>query len=216
MMKKYILSIAILIFLIPSLAQAQRTRQASCANQESSHWYFMPYIGVGTAWYSYNLNGTVVDSKLNSYETEESNTMLTYDVGLMFLYHFDAINLGIGLEWQGFNGSSSNGFTSRDVSLYYYKAYGRIEVPIFSDSFNDFGAYANIGAILPNNAEGDDVKIGYLIDLGLYYNLIINKSSSFYFGLGYQQASFSSTIGQAVSKHRQSDLKLTLGYRIWF
>lgn len=215
-MKKYIIYLVLVLLVFPTVSNAQRTRQASCANQKTTNWYFMPYGGVGMAWYNYNLNGTVMDAQLNSYETEQSKTMLTYDVGLQLLYHMEAINLGIGLEWQGFNGSSSNGLTSQDVSLYYYKAYGRLEVPIFSDSFNDFGVYANLGAVFPNNAAGENIKVGYFIDLGLFYNLIISKSSSFYFGLGYQQSSFNSTIGLAVSKHRQNDLKLTLGYRIWF
>jgi hypothetical protein len=215
-MKKYLILIALISMLTPTMLKAQRTRQASCSNQVSDRWYLMPYGGIGAAWYSYNLNGTLMDNQGTSYETEKSSTMLTYDVGLMFLRRFDVLNLGIGLEWQGFNGSSSNGLTDSKVNLYYYKAYGRFEVPIFSSSFNDFGAYVNLGAVFPNNVSGDNPSVGYFIDLGLYYNLIINKSSSFFFGLGFQEGSFNSTIGQAISKHRQSDLKLTLGYRIWF
>jgi len=215
-MRKNIILFVLLGLSISINVSAQRTRQASCSNQESARWYFMPYVGVGAAWYSYNLNGTVIDPQGKSYETEKSGTMLSYDAGLMFLHRFDVFNLGIGLEWQGFNGTSSNGFTESKVNLYYYKAYGRLEMPIYSTSFNDFGAYANIGAILPQNAAGDNPSVGLFIDLGLYYNLIINKSSSFFFGLGFQEASFNTSIGQAVSKHRQRDLKLNLGYRIWF
>ena len=214
-MRKYIFSFAILLLLVPSLAQAQRTRQASCSNQSSSHWYIMPYGGIGAAWYSYDLNGTVMD-KNKTYEKAKSNTMLTYFAGIQGLYHFDAFNLGLGGEWQAFNGTTDLGLTSVNESLYYFKAYGRIEVPMYSDSFNDFGAYANLGALFPNNVFGKNPSIGLFVDLGLYYNLILNKSSSLFFGLGFQQGGFESTIGQSISHHRQSDLKITIGYRIWF
>ena len=215
-MKKYILSLIIAILFIPNLTKAQRTRQASCSNQSSSHWYIMPYGGIGTAWYSYDLNGTVIDPDGYTNEKAESKTMLTYFAGIQGLYRFSAINLGLGGEWQGFNGEMTIGQTTSDVNMYYFKGYGRIEAPIYSDSFNDFGAYANIGAIFPNNVDGDNPNIGFFIDLGLYYNLIINQSSSLFFGLGYQQAGFESTIGQAVSNHKQTEARLTLGYRFWF
>ena len=215
-MKKHILNIIIIASLIPTLAYSQRTRQASCSNQSSSHWYIMPYGGIGAAWYSYNLNGTVIDSDGHTFEKAESKTILTYYAGVQGLYRFSGINLGIGGEWQGFNGEVNQGLSNSAISLYYFKAYGRIVAPMYSDSFNDFGAYANIGAIIPQNAFGESPSVGMFIDLGLYYNIIINQSSSFFLGLGYQQAGFESTIGQAVSNHKQSDLRLTLGYRFWF
>ncbi len=215
-MRKYIFILIAGILFIPAITKAQRTRQASCSNQSSAHWYIMPYGGIGTAWYSYDLNATVIGSDGYTYEQAESNTMLTYFAGIQALYRFPAINLGLGGEWQGFNGEMTIGPSTADVNMYYFKGYGRIEVPMYSDSFNDFGAYANVGALFPNNVTGDDPKIGMFIDLGLYYNLIINKSSSFFFGLGYQQVGFESTIGQAVSKHKQNEARLTLGYRFWF
>ena len=215
-MKQFIIILFIAVFLSPLSLFSQRTRVASCANQSAARWYVMPYGGIGMGWYSYNLNGTVMDQNGSSIELEESNTLLTYDFGIHMLYRFEAINLGIGGEWQGFKGESSNGLTTSDVNLYYYKFYGRIEVPMYSDSFNDFGAYANLGGAIPNNAVGENPRIGYFIDLGLYYNLIVNKSSSFFFGLGYQQSSFNSTIGSSISKHKENDLKLTVGYRFWF
>jgi len=214
-MKKLLL-ISLFLFITNQVLFAQRTRQASCSNQTSAHWYIMPYIGAGAAWYQYDQNGSVMDQQGNSFEQAESNTMLTYYVGVHALYRFSAINLGLGGEWQAFNGQINNGLVWSDLTLNFIKIYGRIEAPIYSDSFNDFGVYANVGALIPNNAFGDSPTVGMFIDLGLYYNLILNKSSSFFFGLGYQQAGFNSTISQAVSKHNQNDVRLTFGYRMWF
>jgi len=215
-MKKFLIIAFISIFCTQN-SFAQRTRQVACKNQTSSaHWYIMPYIGSGMSWYSYDQNGTVNDSKGHSYEEAKSNTMLTYYGGIQALYRFSAINLGLGGEWQGFNGNINTGLATNDVTLNYFKLYGRIEAPIYSDSFNDFGVYANLGGLIPINAVGDKPSVGLFIDLGLYYNLILNKSSSFFFGLGYQQANFNTAIGQAISKHNQKDLRLTFGYRFWF
>jgi len=215
-MTKQFLYLVIAVVLFPLGLQAQRTRQASCSNQSSAHWYIMPYAGAGAAWYSYDLNGTVITPDGKTIERAETKTVLTYFAGIHALYRFSAINLGIGGEWQGLSGEVSHEIKTMDLNLYYFKIYGRIEAPIYSDSFNDFGAYANLGAIIPNNAFGDNATTGGFIDVGLYYNLIITQSSSFFFGLGYQRAGFQSTIGQSVSKHSQSDLRLTLGYRFWF
>jgi len=214
-MKKYILIISIFTFSFQSIF-AQGTRQASCSNQSSAHWYIMPYAGAGAAWYQYDQNGSVINANAHSYELAESNTMLTYYAGIQGLYHLSAINLGLGGEWQGFNGIIDNGLRKYTTSLNYFKFYGRIEAPIYSDSFNDFGVYANVGAVIPNSAFGTNTTVGVFIDLGLYYNLIITGSSSFFFGLGYQQTAFNTTVAHAVSKHSQNDVRLTLGYRFWF
>lgn len=214
---KHFLIITMVSILFSQYSFGQRTRQVACANQTSSaRWYIMPYIGSGMAWYSYDQNGTVNDSQGHSIEEAKSNTMLTYYGGIQALYRFSAVNLGLGGEWQAFNGKINTGLATNDVTLNYFKFYGRIEAPIYSDSFNDFGVYANIGGLIPTNAEGESPSVGLFIDLGLYYNLILNKSSSFFFGLGYQQANFNTTIGQAISKHNQNDLRLTFGYRLWF
>jgi len=214
---KQLLIITILSIFFIQNSYGQRTRQVACNNQSSNaRWYIMPYIGSGMAWYTYDQNGTVNDNNGHSYEEAESNTLLTYYGGIQALYRFSAVNLGIGGEWQGFNGSVNTGLSNYDINLNYFKFYGRIEAPLYSDSFNDFGVYANVGGLSPMNAVGDKPSIGLFIDLGLYYNLILNKSSSFFFGLGYQQANFNTTLGQAISKHSQNDLRLTFGYRFWF
>ena len=215
-MKKHLLYLAIVSLLFPAVLQAQRTRQASCANQSSAHWYITPYGGIGAAWYSYELNGTIINPDGKTIEKAETNTLMTVFFGVQSLYRFSAINLGIGGEWEGFSGKVNNGISKFDLNLYYFKIYGRIEAPLYSDSFNDFGAYANIGAVIPNRAFGEQASPGGFIDLGIYYNLILNQSSSFLFGLGYQQAGFHTTIGQSVSKHTQKDLRLSLAYRFWF
>jgi hypothetical protein len=202
--------------LTPYIASSQSTRIASCANQQSARWYLMPYAGLGMAWYSYNLNGTVIDTNGYTHDLQESGTIPTYYAGFMFLHRFDAFNLGVGGEWQGFSGTSDNGFTQMDIDLYYIKAYGRFELPIYTSSFNDFGFYGNIGAIFPYNAQGSNVRTGFFLDLGMYYNLILTESSSLFFGLGYQQSNFETTIGSAVSKHKQNGFTMTAGYRIWF
>ena len=214
-MRKLLL-VSLLTVLISQVTVAQRTRQASCSNQTSAKWYIMPYAGIGAAWYQYDQNGSVLDQNGHSFEQAESETLITYYAGIQALHRFSAINLGLGAEWQAFNGQINNGIAWSDVNLNFIKIYGRIEAPIYSDSFNDFGVYANVGALIPNNAFGGNPKVGMFIDLGLYYNLILNKSSALFVGLGYQQAGFSSTISQAVSKHYQNDVRLTLGYRIWF
>ncbi len=215
-MKKFLIIAFISIFCTQN-SFAQQTRQVSCANQTSSaNWYIMPYAGAGMGWYTYDQNGTITDSKGHSYEEAKSNNMITYYAGIQALYRFSAINLGLGGEWQGFNGNINTGLATNDVALNYFKLYGRIEAPLYSDSFNDFGIYANVGGLIPVNAIGNNPSVGMFIDLGLYYNLILNKSSSFFFGLGYQQANFNTTIGQAISKHNQKDLRLSFGYRFWF
>jgi hypothetical protein len=211
-----ILIILLIGLLTPFVAKSQRTRVASCANQQSARWYFMPYAGVGMAWYSYNLNGTVMDTTGYTYDLQKSGTIPTYYAGLMFLHRFDGFNLGIGGEWQVFSGTSDNGYTQMDIDLYYIKAYGRFELPIYSSSFSDFGFYGNLGAIFPYNAQGTNVHTGFFLDLGMYYNIILTESSSLFLGMGYQQSNFQTTIGNAVSKHKQNGFTLSAGYRIWF
>ena len=209
--------ISFLVFgLLPLLTRGQSTRVGSCSNHQSARFYIMPYAGAGPAWYSYPLNGTVMDSTGYSYEREKSGTIPSYFAGVTALYHFETFNLGIGGEWQGFSGTTDNGYTQHDLSLYYFKAYGRFEFLLYTSSFNDFGLYGNVGAVFPQNAPGTNAKTGLFIDLGLYYNLVINQSSAFYFSLGYQQASFQTSIGNSISKNRQSELRLSLGYRFWF
>ena len=216
-MKSKVLSLMVFFsMLMPLTASAQTTRIGSCSSQKSSKWYIMPYAGAGMAWYSYNLNGTVLDTNGTTYDLQKSGTIPTYYAGLMFLHHFDAFNLGLGGEWQGFSGTSDNGYTSQSIKLYYFKVYGRFELPIYSSSFNDFGFYGNLGALFPNNAQGSNARPGFFVDLGLYYNLILTKSSSLFFGMGYQQSGFQSTIGNAVSSHKQNGFTFTAGYRIWF
>lgn len=205
------------LFLIPlfGMTQNNRTRQASCAGGKASKFYITPYIGLGGASYSFELNSTVMDADSNIYDLEEGR-MLTPIAGINFMYSLGRSNLGGGAEWQSFIGETDNGFTQTSRTIYLPKFFGRYEFAFYSDSFSDFGAYLEGGLVFPKNTQGESVDMGSFFKIGLFYNLIINHTSSLFVGLDYQYSSFTSVIGNEISNHYTRDIKISIGYRFWF
>jgi hypothetical protein len=215
-MKKLFYIIILIILSEGAIAQLNnRTRQASCQSGSRSRLYITPYIGAGGSSYSYKLNNTVMDADSNFYN-DEGGRLFSPIVGINLMYNIGKSNLGGGFEWQGMYGKTNNGLFETSRNIYFYKFYGRYEYAIYKDSFFDFGLYLEGGLLFPKNVEGDAVSMGGFGKAGIFYNIIINSTSSLFIGLDYQYLSFNSTIGQPISTHVSKDLKLNIGYRFWF
>ena len=203
-----------MVFALTSNAQM---RYGSCKSKSQSRFYITPYIGAGGGSYSYELNKTVVGPAPDSLVYDNSKGVLfTPVVGLNLMYSVGRANIGGGLEWQGGYGSTSTDVSSRDHNIYFYKFYGRFEYAFYSDSFSDFGIDFQGGLSFPNNIIETSNDMGMFLSAGLFYNILINSSSSFMIGADYEYSAFTSTIGNSVSNHKFQPIKLTLGYRFWF
>lgn len=215
-MNKLIVILLLFVFNTDIIAQTNnRTRQASCRTASRSKLYITPYIGAGGSSYTYNLNNTVMDLDSNFYN-EESGKLFSPLAGINLLYNIGKSNLGGGVEIQGMFGKTNNGLIETSRSIYFYKFYGRYEYAIYKDSFFDFGLYLEGGVLFPNKVEGEAPTMGGFGKAGIFYNIIINSTSSLFIGMDYQYSGFNSTIGQAISKHTSKGLKLNIGYRFWF
>lgn len=215
-MNKITLIILISIFSESVFAQMNnRTRQANCRTASRSRLYITPYIGAGGSSYDYNLNNTVMDADSNFYN-EESGRLFSPIVGINLMYNVGKSNIGGGFEWQGMYGKTNNGLYETSRNIYFYKFFGRYEYAIYKDSFFDFGLYLEGGLLFPKNVQGDAVSMGGFGKAGLFYNIIINSTSSLFIGMDYQYLSFNTTIGQAISSHTSQGIKLSIGYRFWF
>jgi len=212
---RFLAIITIIAFSINGQAQY---RQGGCQGSQNagSQWYFTPYVGIGGAYYSYDLNGSVVDANGKSYEKEESKLLWTIPVGFNILYRFNKVNFGAGLLWQGFYGDSENGYTQNDVNLYLYKAHLRLEIPFYRDPFFDYGMSINAGGFLANNYVGESPKLPVFGELGLFYNHVLSSNSSLFTELNFEYGRFNTTINLAESQHQYRDLKFIVGYRFWF
>lgn len=214
----YKTTLVIIIILLPIFSFSQgnnRTRQASCASGSVSRLYITPYIGAGGANYIYDLNSTVMDADSVFYN-EESGKLFTPIAGINLMYSVGRGNLGGGLEWQGFVGKTDNGLFETKQNMYLYKFYGRYEYKFYYDAFSDFGMFIEAGLHFPNNVHGDAPSMGPYFKAGLFYNMIINSTSSLLIGVDYQYTSFTSQIGGSVSNHVIQDMKISVGYRFWF
>ncbi len=215
MNKLIIILIAVLIGKSNFAQINNRTRQGSCRDASRSRLYITPYFGAGGSAYKYNLNNTVMDIDSNFYN-EEAGKLFSPFAGINLMYSIGRANLGGGVEWQGMYGKTNNGLFETNRNIYYYKFYGRYEYAIYRDSFFDFGIYLEGGVIFPKNVAGSSISMGGYGKAGVFYNIIINSTSSIFLGLDYQYLSFNSTIGQAISTHTAKGVKLDIGYRIWF
>ena len=213
-MKKIIILAVLFVIVLQSSAQI---RYGNCKSKSQSRLYFTPYIGAGAGSYSYNLNNTVIGPAPDSISYPESKgVMFTPVVGLNIMYSVGRANIGGGLEWQGAYGSTSTDISSYKHSIYFYKFYGRFEYAIYSDSFSDFGIDFQGGLTFPNDIIGTSGDMGMFLSAGLYYNYVINSTSSLMIGADYEYSAFTSTIGNGVSNHKFQPIKLTIGYRFWF
>ncbi|OYT12113.1 MAG: hypothetical protein B6I18_01875 [Bacteroidetes bacterium 4572_112] len=213
-MKKIIILAVLMVIAIQSNAQ---TRYGSCKSKSQSRLYITPYIGAGGGLYSYDLNKTVVGPAPDSLVYDNSKGVLyTPVVGLNIMYSIGNANIGGGLEWQGAYGSTSTDVSSQDHNIYFYKFYGRFEYALYTDAFSDFGFNFQGGLSFPNNIVGTSNDMGMFLSAGLFYNLIINSTSSIIIGADYEYSAFTSTIGNRVSNHIYQPIKLTIGYRFWF
>lgn len=212
---KLVVLVAILVIPLLGISQSNRTRQASCASGSTSRFYITPYIGAGGSSYTYSLNNTVYDTDSNVYNNE-SGSLFTAIAGINLMYNIGRGNLGGGAEFQNFSGKTNNGLFETDHNMYFYKFFGRYEYKIYYDSFSDFGIFLEGGLLFPNQVHGDSPSMGPFFKGGLFYNLIINSTSSLLIGVDYQYASFTTQIGGAESNHKITDIKLSVGYRFWF
>lgn len=210
--------ILIMLTLLPMWAMSQnnRTRQASCANGSRSRLYITPYVGFGQANYKYELNNTVVGPAPDSLIFDKATSKpFTPMLGINLMYNFSKASLGGGAEWQGFRGKINNGLTRNDLNLYYFKFYGRYEYTLYRDAFKDIGLLLEAGVLFPKNYNGISANMGTYFKGGVFYSWIINSTSALFIALDYQYAGFENQVGNAVSKHTSTDIKLSIGYRFW-
>jgi hypothetical protein len=164
--------------------------------------------------YTYDLNGTVMDSDSNYYLTE-SGRMFAPLFGLNLMYSIGKSHLGGGAEWQGLIGKTDNGLYKTPQNAYLWKFFGRYEYNLYSDAFFDFGFLLEAGLDIPKNVYGYQHQFGPFVKGGIFYNHLINSNSSLLIGLDYQYVTFNNTVGLSISNHRIKGLNLTIGYRFW-
>jgi len=192
-------------------------RHGSCSSKSQSKFYITPYIGIGGGSYSYDLNNTVIGPGPDStvYNTSKGG-VTTPVVGFNLMYSIGKANIGGGFEWQGVNGSTSTEINAVKHSAYLYKFYGRLEFALYSDPFNDVGVFFQGGLSFPKKFVGESNDLGMFVAGGIFYNYIINSTSSIFITVDYEYSAFTSNIAKAVSNHRLLPIKLTVGYRFWF
>ena len=216
---KYMKTLKLLLFSLFVIASnnlfAQNYRQGSCGTNSYSRLYITPYISLGGGSYSYLLNNTVMGTDSVFYNNEKGG-VFTPSLGVNILYNIGKANLGGGAEFQGIYGTTNNGLYDTKQSAYLLKFYGRLEYRIYHDAFNDFGLGFEGGLLFPKNVVGSYPSMGAYGKVGIFYNYIINSTSSLYLGLDYSYSSFTTEIGSGISNHTLGDIKLTIGYRFWF
>ncbi len=216
-MHKILISISLLLLSTISMAQINnRTRVGSCASYgKRSRLYITPYIGGGGAFYKYNLNNTVM-SPDSLFFKEEQGRLYSPLAGINLMYNLGKTNLGGGAEIQNLSGNTNNGLTETKRNILFYKFYGRLEYAFYKDAFFDFGINLDGGFFFPQNIPGKSAQMGVYAKAGIFYNIIINSTSSIFINLNYQYTNSTSQIGQAVSTHISHGIVLSAGYRFWF
>ncbi|MCK5846737.1 MAG: hypothetical protein KAG84_04805 [Bacteroidales bacterium] len=207
----------LLAILLTSIVSHAQLRHGSCRSASQSRFYITPYIGAGGGTYSYDLNNTVVGVTPDSinYPTSKG-TAFTPVLGLNLMYKVGRANIGGGFEWQGLYGTTSTDISDYKHSAYFYKFFGRLEYAIYTDPFSDFGIQLQAGLSFPNGTTGQTGDMGGFIAAGLFYSLIINSKSAIVFSADYEYAAFATKIGNSVSNHKFTPIKLAIGYRFWF
>lgn len=147
----------------------------------------------------------------------ESKSLLSLQAGLTLHYRFDRFNLGLGAAYHSFSGKMDEELLQNaDLKLRLLKAYLSLEIPVYSDSFADFGVGANAGSFMIDGQYYTAPKIPAFFEAGLYYNIILNSYSSLMMKLYYGKSYSNNTFLNTISKQQTSDFSLQIGFRTWF
>ena len=104
------------------------------------------------------------------------------------------------------------GYAKPEYAL--FKPYITAEIPFNFGEFLDYGLYLDAGPAI--DVGSDSELSGFFGEGGLYFNIVLNSFSGLYLNAGYAYNSLEYKWFLSNKPMSISEIKMHLGYRMWF